>query len=158
MAIDKARAEALFQTFGPAIFRRCTRLLKDAAEAEDATQEVFLKVCRYLDRLKPGESGLPWAYQIATSVCLNRLRSKARFDRAAVKLASPEPRSLAAALEDQSQARALLAAFDERTGTIAWYHLVDGMTQEEIAQLMGLSRRTVYSHLTKFLDRAKELA
>ena len=157
MAIDKARAEALFQSFGPAIFRRCTRLLKDSADAEDATQEVFLKVCRYLDGLKPGESGLPWVYQIATTVCLNRLRSRARSQAAAVKLTSAEPRSLAAALEDQSQARALLARFDERTSMIAVYHLVDGMTQEEIAAALGLSRRTVYSHLTRFLERAKEL-
>src|SRR6476620_63567 len=98
MGIDNARAEALFKTFGPAIYRRCTRLLKDSAEAEDATQEVFLKVCRYLDALKPGESGLPWAYQIATTVCLNRLRGRSRADRAALKLVSAEPRSLAAAL------------------------------------------------------------
>jgi RNA polymerase sigma-70 factor (ECF subfamily) len=158
MAIDNARAEALFRTFGPAIYRRCTRLLKDSAEAEDATQEVFVKVCRYLDALKPGESGLPWVYQIATSVCLNRLRSRGRSQAAAFKLVSAEPRSLAAALEDQSQARALLEHFDERTGLIAVYHLVDGMTQEEIAQALGITRRTVYTHLTRFLAEAKELA
>jgi RNA polymerase sigma-70 factor (ECF subfamily) len=158
MAIDKARAEALFKTFGPAIFRRCTRLLKDGSEAEDATQEVFLKVCRYLDRLKPGESGLPWVFQIATSVCLNRLRGQARFDRAALKLTSAEPVSLSAALEDREQARMLLSHFDERTGLIAAYHLIAGMTQDEIAAALGVTRRTVYTHLTKFLARAKELA
>ena len=158
MGIDKARAEALFQSFGPAIFRRCTRLLKDPAEAEDATQEVFLKVCRYLERLKQGESGLPWVYQIATSVCLNRIRSKTREARATLKLQAPEPPSLADRLDDRQPAQALLSHFDERTGLIAVYHLVDGMTQEEIAGALGISRRTVYAHLTKFLDRAKELA
>ena len=158
MGIDKARAEALFQTFGPAIFRRCTRLLKDPAEAEDATQEAFLKVCRYLDRLSEGESGLPWVYQIATSVCLNRIRSRVRSDRAALKLTAPEPPSLADRLEDRQTAQALLSRFDERTGLIAVYHLVDGMTQEEIAAALGITRRTVYTHLTRFLERAKELA
>ena len=155
MAIDRARAEALLRTFGPAILRRCARLLKDSAEAEDATQEVFLKVCRYLDRLKPGESGLPWVYQIATTVCLNRLRGRARAAAVAQRL--PTDTVFSPAFEDRQAARVLLEQFDERTSLIAVYHLVDGMTQEEIAQAMGLSRRTVYSHLTKFLARAREL-
>lgn len=158
MAINQARAEALFKTFGPAILRRCTRLLKDSAEAEDATQEVFLKVCRYLDRLSPSDSGLPWVYQIATSVCLNRLRTKARTDRAVAKATTGvAPASLAAALEDRDLAASLLARFDARTGLIAVYHLVDGMTQEEIADALGVTRRTVYTHLTRFLEQARAL-
>jgi RNA polymerase sigma-70 factor (ECF subfamily) len=158
MAIDKARAEALFQSFGPAILRRCTRLLRDSADAEDATQEVFLKVCRYLDRLPKDQSGLPWVYQIATSVCLNRMRSRARSEKATQKIPEAQATSLAATLEDQQLARAVLARFDERTSLIAVYHLVDGMTQDEVAAALGLTRRTVYSHLTKFLEAAKEMA
>ncbi len=156
MAIDRARAEALFRAFGPAILRRCARLMRDSADAEDATQEVFLKVCRYLDRLKPGESGLPWVYQIATSVCLNRLRGQARAAAAAERMVTPAAAS--PAFEDRQAVQVLLRQFDERTSLIAVYHLVDGMTQEEIASALGVTRRTVYTHLTKFLERAKELA
>ena len=159
MAIDRARAEALFRTFGPAILRRCARLLNDSAEAEDATQEVFLKACRYLDRLKPGESGLPWVYRIATTVCLNRLRARGRARAATERLpaAEPDPVSFTGALESRQAAQVLLQQFDERTALIAVYHLVDGMTQEEIASALGVTRRTVYTHLTRFLERAKEL-
>lgn len=156
MAIDRARAEALFRAFGPAILRRCARLMRDSADAEDATQEVFLKVCRYLDRLRPGESGLPWVYQIATTVCLNRLRTQARAAAAVERMGSAEA-AHSPAFEDRQAAHVLLQQFDERTSLIAVYHLVDGMTQEEIAQALGITRRTVYTHLTKFLERAKEL-
>lgn len=156
MAIDRARAEALYRAFGPAILRRCARLMRDSADAEDATQEVFLKVCRYLDRLRPGESGLPWVHQIATTVCLNRLRTQARAAAAAERMGSAEA-AHAPAFEDRQAAHVLLQQFDERTSLIAVYHLVDGMTQEEIAQALGITRRTVYTHLTRFLERAKEL-
>ena len=156
MAIDAALVEALYRQFGPAILRRCLKFLRYGAEAEDAMQEVFVNVCRSLDRFSYGESALPWVYQIATRVCLNRLRSGARSGRARDVLTRTEssPPDLSSALADRQLAAQVLARFDERTALIAVYHLVDGMTQEEIADTLGVSRRTVYSRLTKFLAEA----
>ena len=50
MARPGAQVDELYRRFGPAIFRRCLKLLRDPAEAEDATQEVFVRVFRSLDR------------------------------------------------------------------------------------------------------------
>lgn len=155
MGIDKARAEALFLAFGPQILRRCTRLLKSSAEAEDATQEVFLKVCRYLDRLPKSESGLPWVHRIATTVCLNRIRGQARLDDAVGRAGTAQPVTPENFLEDRRQAQQLLARCDERTGLIACWHFVDGMTQEEISAALGISRRTVYADLQRFLELSR---
>ena len=159
MAIDAARVEALYRQFGPAILRRCLKFLRERAEAEDAMQEVFVNVCKSLDGFRYGESPLPWVYQIATRVCLNRLRSGSRFEKAAGVLAqSPGGYpDLAAALADRQLAASLLGRFEERTALIAVYHLVDGMTQEEIAEALGVSRRTVYAHLTRFLAEAADV-
>lgn len=159
MAIDAARVEALYRQFGPAILRRCLRFLRDGAEAEDAMQEVFVNVCRSLDRFTYGQSPLPWVYQIAARVCLNRLRSGGRFQRATQVMTRSEtaPVDLASALADRQLAASILSRFPERTALIAVHHLVDGMTQEEIAEALGLSRRTVYSHLTRFLAEAAKL-
>src|SRR6185503_15923764 len=85
----QARVEELYRQFGPAIFRRCLKLLRDPAEAEDATQEVFVRVFRSLERFTYGDSALPWIYQIATRLCLHRIRDGSRREGARARLPSP---------------------------------------------------------------------
>lgn len=156
----QGRVEALYRQFGPAIFRRCLKLLRDPAEAEDATQEVFVRVFCSLERFTYGDSALPWIYQIATRHCLHRLRDGSRRDvsRARLPAASETaPGDLGNALADRQVASRLLAHFDDRTATIALHALVDGMTQEEVGQALGLSRKTVGLKLQQFMDRARAL-
>ena len=155
----QGRVEALYRQFGPAIFRRCLKLLRDPAEAEDATQEVFVRVFRSLERFTYGDSALPWIYQIATRHCLHHLRDGSRRGASQARLAAPEEATgdLGRALADRQVASRLLAHFDERTALIALHALVDGMTQEEVGQTLGLSRKIVGIKLQHFIERARTL-
>lgn len=159
MARSGAQVDELYRQFGPAIFRRCLKLLRDPAEAEDATQEVFVRVFRSLDRFTYGDSALPWIYQIATRLCLHRLRDGARREGARARLpdAPIGGGDLGHALAERQTAARLLSQFDERTALIAVHALVDGMTQEEVAQALQLSRKTVGIRLQKFVERARTL-
>jgi len=47
----RSQAARLYRELGPVVYRRCLRLLGDRAAAEDATQEVFVKLLRDMDRL-----------------------------------------------------------------------------------------------------------
>lgn len=154
-AEPQGRVDALYRQFGPAIFRRCLKLLRDPAEAEDATQEVFVRVFRSLERFTYGDSALPWIYQIATRHCLHRLRDGSRHDASFARLPAADVKDLGGALEDRRTAAQLLARFDDRTALIALHALVDGMTQEEVGQALGLSRKTVGLKLQQFIDRAR---
>lgn len=156
-ADPQGRVDALYRQFGPAIFRRCLKLLRDPAEAEDATQEVFVRVFRSLERFTYGDSALPWLYQIATRHCLHRLRDGSRHDASFARLPAADPQDLGGALADRRTAAQLLARFDDRTALIALHALVDGMTQEEVGQALGLSRKTVGLKLQQFIDRARAL-
>ena len=60
-------------------------------------------------------------------------------------------------LAARQQVISLLDKFDEKTRQVAVYSLLDGMNQEEIASVMGLSRKTVGKKLSRFSQRAKEL-
>lgn len=157
----QGRVESLYRQFGPAIFRRCLKLLRDPAEAEDATQEVFVRVFRSLERFTYGDSALPWIYQIATRHCLHHLRDGSRRGASQARMAATSqeetPGDLGRALADRQVASRLLAHFDERTALIALHALVDGMTQEEIGQALGLSRKTVGIKLQHFMERARSL-
>ena len=78
------RLTALYRSYGPAIYWRCLRLLRDRAAAEDATQETFMRVLRHLDRAPDADEAIRWIWRIATNYCLNELRNSKRraIDRA----------------------------------------------------------------------------
>jgi RNA polymerase sigma-70 factor (ECF subfamily) len=148
--------DELYRKYGAVIYRRCMKILKDRAAAEDATQEVFLKLVRNLDDLEPGDGYLPWIYRTATNHCLNELRDNARLQIMPSELLSDEGvHGAAAALPERELAGRLLAAVDRQTRDIAVLALVDGLTQEEIADVLCLSRRTIGKKLRQFVERAQ---
>jgi RNA polymerase sigma-70 factor (ECF subfamily) len=154
--MDRDEISQLYRRLGPLIYRRCLRLLRDPDNARDATQEVFVRALKHAGKLRPDRECLPWLYRVATNYCLNQIRDrKPEDDRAPEEILQQGSgeRLLAA----RQQLILLLDKFDEKTRQVAVYSLLDGMTQEEIAEVMGLSRKTVGKKLSRFTDRAKEL-
>ena len=154
--MDRDEISQLYRRMGPLIYRRCLRLLRDPDNARDATQEVFVRALRYAGTLKADRECLPWLYRVATNYCLNWIRDRKPIDDRQPEEILQEgsgERRLAA----RQQVLSLLDKFDEKTRQVAVYSLLDGMTQEEIASVMGLSRKTVGKKLSRFSQRAKEL-
>jgi RNA polymerase sigma-70 factor (ECF subfamily) len=152
------RLTALYRTFGPAIYARCRALLADDTEAEDATQETFLRVHRHLDRVPPAREALFWIYRVATNYCLNEIRS--RRGRPAPSSLPPEiADQLGLAerrIDDRDLARRLIERAPPKVRVVAWLYHVDGFEQEEIGAIVGVSRRTVASRLAQFLGNARK--
>ncbi len=150
------RAEELYRTFGPAVYRRCLKLLRNKDAAQDATQEVFVKLLKDGDRFEQVETALPWLYRVATNHCLNFLRNKGR--RGEEELGEWEVAADAGpSYPDRHLAQTVLASFDEGTQAVAVGVLVDGMGHEELAGALGISRKTVERRLARFLERARQL-
>jgi RNA polymerase sigma-70 factor (ECF subfamily) len=158
----RTQVAELYGALGPAVYRRCLKLLRDRDEARDATQDVFMKLVRDMDRLQDRETVMPWIYRVATNHCLNVIRSRRRtgasvpVEDAGLELA-PAAQSGATTYPDRVLARAVLAEFDEDTQAVAIGVLVDGMEHEELAQVLGVSRKTIQRRLDRFLTRAREL-
>ncbi len=156
MVEHRSRAAELYRTYGPAAYRRCLRILKDPEAARDATQEVFVKLVRDMAKLEDRETVLPWIYRVATNHCLNLRRNASRrgedADAPPLELASGSAHDV---LPDRQLVQAVLSRFDTTTQSVAVGVLVDGMEQEEIAQALGVSRRTVGRKLARFLDLAR---
>jgi RNA polymerase sigma-70 factor (ECF subfamily) len=153
----RRRADQLYREYGPLVYRRCLRLLRNADEARDATQEVFVKLLRDIDRLEAGENALPWAYRVATNHCLN-LRRDARRRREEALDSELDVRadSKNQGYADLQLAQAVLSRFDAQTQAVAVGVFVDGMEHEEIAEILGISRRTVSRKLERFIENAKK--
>jgi RNA polymerase sigma-70 factor (ECF subfamily) len=150
----------LYREFGPVVYRRCLRLLGDRAAAEDATQEVFVKLLRDMDRLQDRETVLPWIYRVAMNHCLNvRRDAKRRGQEGLAEDLDVVPDSRGDrpdAYPDRQLAQAVLSRFDEETQAVAVGVLVDGMEHEEIASALGISRRTVSRKLARFVENARK--
>ncbi len=147
----------LYRTYAPVIYARCRRILDDARAAEDATQETFLRVHRHLAKAPDSREALRWIYRIATNYCLNELRDRVArpmpVDDLEDAIGAQEERMLDEVIDRDLVVR-LLARVSPETGEIAWLHHVDGLDQNEVAQLLGISRRTVVNRLARLKDVA----
>ena len=149
-------AARLYQEFGPAVYRRCLRLLRDREAAQDATQEVFMRLVRSMSRFGDGEVALPWIYRVTTNHCLNVIRDSGRRGEAALPMdLEAEERSATDVLPDRRLAQELLERFDASTQAVVVGVFVDGMEREEIAAALGISKRTVSRRLERFLSSSR---
>src|SRR4028118_1206592 len=64
-------------------------MLNDHEEAEDVTQEVFIKAYRSLDSFRGASSFSTWLYRIATNLCIDRIRKRKRSPQQAYSLDEP---------------------------------------------------------------------
>lgn len=152
------RLAELYRTHGPAIYERCRRLLRSDAAAEDATQEVFLKAHRHLASAPEGAQAYAWLFRIATNVCLNQIRDAGTHSVKEQELGrqSAGGRDIREVLEDRVLAQRLVARVPEKLAAPAWLYYVDGLSQEEIAEVLDISRGTVISRLEEFRERGRK--
>ena len=157
---QRSRVTGLYREFGPVVYRRCLRLLADRSSAQDATQEVFVKLLGSMEQLENRETVLPWIYRVATNHCLNLLRdTRRRGEESASEeqdaLPAREGASRPDAYVDWALARTVLARFDSATQAVAVGVFVDGMNHDEVAGALGISRRTVTRRLERFVEGAR---
>lgn len=156
MLENDALAE-LYRRYGYLVHRRCLAIVQDGADADDALQEVFLRVRRYGDTERGG-STLAWLYAISFRVCCDQLdRRRKEPPSTPDALAALELRSVGSG--EDAERRALLGgalrAVGPKTREIAVLHFLDGMTQEETAAASGYSRKTVGKKLHAFVSLLK---
>lgn len=152
------RLSTLYRTYGPAIYARCRHILGDEAAAADATQETFLRVHRKLDGAIDAQQALGFIYRVATNFCFNIMRDRRRQAEPMGELPEGSGPHLEEALGRLDLARRLMARVPPKLAAVAWLHHVDGLTQEELAQVLGISRRTVVSRLAEFEKSARKFA
>lgn len=155
----KQQINTLYVTYTPMVLRRCRSLLHDEAEASDVMQEVFVRILTHdsLDLETP--SSLLW--NVATRLCLNRIRDKARrgtsdsTEELLERIACVE--DTASDSENQNLLSKIFSKEPESSRTIAVLHLIDGMTLEETAREVGLSVSGVRKRLRSLRSTFVEL-
>jgi RNA polymerase sigma-70 factor, ECF subfamily len=150
---------SLYAKYSPAIYAHCRRFLQSPAAARDATQEAFVRVLARGVVLPREEEALRYLYRVSTNVCLNLLREHNVHTRAAPALAANASHvgSAESGLADREFVNAVLDRCGEGGAQVAIMHYLDGMSQVEIAEVLGITRRTVFNRLRKLARIAGDL-
>ena len=146
--------EEVVRDHGARVYRLAYRLTGNSHDAEDLTQDVFVRVFRSLHRFQPGTFE-GWLHRITTNLFLDsaRRRRKIRFDGlaegAADRLASAWPtpsEALSDAGLDHDVAAAMAALSPDFRAAVVLCD-IEGLTYEEIADVLDIKIGTVRSRI-----------
>lgn len=150
--------EAAFHTLVDRYHRRvfaiCFEVLRSRSDAEDATQETFIKLARGAAGFRGDAKLSTWLYRVARNVCTDHVRHDAR--RPATPVADPgqlddapsEPDSSAGTAEHLAVAAAL-DTLDPLSRRALVLVAVEGLTYAEAGEVIGLPVGTVKSRVSR---------
>ena len=159
---DARAYEELVRPHQEIAFRVAYVITRNAADAEDATQDGLVKAWRALGRFRTSEPMRPWLLQIVANEARNRRRSAGRREQLALRAANvsgeaaPSPED--ATLDADERAR-LLAALEQlppdAREVLAYRYLLQ-LSEEETAAALDVARGTVKSRSARALERLRE--
>ncbi len=151
------------------IYRLAVHLLRDAAEAEDVTQDTFVRAYGALDRFDGRSEPFTWMYRIAVNLSLNAIRSR-KSKRASTTPDDPRIEGLlverrathadpAALSADRQMAMVLCEGLDELSETLRTTLIlvsIDGLSHAEAGEVLGCPEGTVAWRIHEARRKLKE--
>ena len=135
-------------------------ILEDAAEAEDAVQELFLKLWADRDNLDAVHNPKGYGIRVLRNLCLDRVR---RRSKVSVPSELPEPewpgRQDEAVDEKQRLAKVLdaIKSLPDRQRTVLTLRTLDGLSYEEISERTGIGNLTLRVLLSQARRKLKAM-
>jgi RNA polymerase sigma-70 factor (ECF subfamily) len=149
--------QAAYRAYGPALVRKAERVLRSREDAIDVVHALFVDLIPRWTR----DVDLPYLYRAVTNRCLNLVRdrgTRARLLAREAVAAAPVGR---VRLDDEVVGVGLIGALAERLDAghleVLVARFIDDMTQDEIAEHLGLSRKTIGKRLDRIRDEVTKL-
>jgi RNA polymerase sigma-70 factor (ECF subfamily) len=158
---EAAGATRLFQRYSGPLLRFTWRMLGDSAEAEEVTQDVFLKLMSRADQYDGRAPVGSWLFAIATNACRDRLRRSVRRPSVALDAVAeaaepgiPVDERLVDRQRREAVRRALERLSDEQREALvlARYH---GMPYADIARTLNISEGAVKTRIFRAMETLK---
>lgn len=146
-----------YQRYGPALLRKCERMLGSRADAEDIVQSLFV------DLLRRGraEVDLPYLYRAVTNRCINHLKyggnRRRLLEQHDVALRGPARTSCDERVIQYDLLAKLIERLDDKHAEVLVYRFFDDMGVQQIADMVGTSRKTVGKRLGRIQAEVKRL-
>lgn len=155
-ALTPQEASVLYEKYGFFLLRRCRVLLREPSAADDAFQQSFEKILRNGGAVRDADQPLRWLYRVVDRCCLDMLRKRKRWPQSPIDdEVAAGARHPAIEIEVRDAVLRLLSTMNEQEQRIAVLLFVDGMSQSEIAEELGVSRVTVNKKVQALRARAR---
>ncbi|HEY5961361.1 MAG TPA: sigma-70 family RNA polymerase sigma factor [Polyangiaceae bacterium] len=156
---------SLIEAHREPVLRYLTRMLKDAATAEDVVQEVWIRALRNLDSLRDEKACGAWLYRIATHAALDCLRGRKRQvaiaqDAAVDEVAGDdEPLSPLAGLLERAEMSACVQRYIQQLPddyrAVLFLTELEGLSGPEVAETLGITLATAKIRLHRARQELK---
>ncbi len=153
---DGSAFERLYRDNIGRVYALCLRMTANPAEAEELTQEAFIRAWEKLHTFRGDANFSTWMHRVAANVVLSRRRSAARQRERVVAQEDLSHHKAGADRTDRGSAADLeeaIAALPEGARTIFVLYDIEGYRHDEIAQITGLATGTSKAQL----HRARKL-
>lgn len=162
-ASDESAFNEVVSRYKAKVYNYIYRMTGSSDDAEDLTQEVFIRMYTSIDSFRSQSSLSTWLFRIASNLCIDRFR-RSKTRTTAFSLDEPiqgndsesgheipdstyEPQRLLENTEMAEQIQLSLAQLPEKLRAAVILHDVEGLPYEEIAQIVGCPLGTVKSRL-----------
>lgn len=152
---SRAAFEQIVRLHHPRVLNFVYQMTRQRQDAEDLTQQTFLKAYQHIHRVDPTRPIINWLLTIARRTALNHFRSVRKWEYIPSELPSTEP-SPARQLEQTERAENLWArarrVLSRREFEVLWLRFAEEMSTEETARVIGLTQ----IHVKVLVHRARQ--
>lgn len=153
---DREALAQLYSRTRTAVYGLALSYLKNAQDAQDVTQDTFVRVWDCAHQYRPQGSPMGWLLAVARNLALMKLRQGTRQAELDEKEWDAIPDDSAGLLpEDRVILQTALAALDDRERQVVLLHAVTGLKHREIAALLELPLATVLSKYHRALKKLR---
>jgi RNA polymerase sigma-70 factor (ECF subfamily) len=164
---DQAAFEAIVRRYERQIYSFIYRMMGDADDAYDLTQDSFVKAYKALGRTSEDLNVSAWLHRIASNACLDVLRRRqrlrwlswesARHDHLLLSAPADDPERAAIGQETRLTVQRVLDRMSNRHRLALLLREYEGLSCAEIGAVMGLSRSAVKSMLFRARDEFRRI-
>jgi RNA polymerase sigma factor (sigma-70 family) len=156
---DAAAIEALYRTHGGLALRRARSILGNEDDARDAIQNIFTRLLLKPESFQGRSRPATFLYAVTTNHCLATLRDRKNRRRIVDDHVAPSlARSQAPTGDHRNELRLLLARLSDDVAQVVVYYYIDEMSQDQIAEVLGIGRRAVAAALALATHTARTAA
>ena len=150
----------LYKQYCDGMFIVANRYLKDAAAAEDAMQEAFIKAFRKLSQFKGDVTFGAWLKRIVVNTCLDTIKARKieaePINEEVIHIADDEPDWM---VSDETTADEIISAIEklpENYKVVVQLFLLEGYDHQEISEVLGISESASRTNLHRGKQQLKE--